>query len=895
MNILQQQTDMDRVVKWKEFNMRGERGSGRENRDSHRHRGQSRRFSSSPDARYIGGERVPSRVPPHGGDRGEWTDVRPRRRKAFEQSDGQRDRFHEGYRRGRGWVDHHRRRSRVRVQPGADLRLSDAEDSEFFEPPVQSYDGRAVLQYSRPGRSTGQRFRAGTAVHQRRLSSRELHHHKRARSAAGRGSFRNREDNRRLLARRVREDVDGSSRGEGGRGRQLFRAAYQTPAARMVGADFIGSRRTQQSLQQRDVTAHVTSGTGKPSFVSFYFTNVPDDISYVSLRQGFEVCGILEDVYLAKKQNVNGGVFGFVRYGRVMNVEKLLKALNNVWFGDWRVVAKVASFDRFGNQKHGVGAKVEGDKHEEGRGVHIVREHFIRNVSGVDAEAIVRGKREPEVVDGTISKVGVVEHERDGRKSQHVEDKLQQVFVPKYSSTVKDLAWAVKGVVVSVLNGDAIPVLQRRIFDAGFVNLVIIPLGADKVFLRSLDDVDVTVALSEASEFFHNFFSKPVRWNKDTLVRERGAWVRIYGVPLHAWNFEFFKLCVYDCGRLLKVDDITLDRDRFDYARVLVSTSSLDIIKSVANVMVDGVLFEFKIIEEWGFAVGEDACLFDDEESHVDDRSDMPADLDNGIDDGDVDGLLKSLAAEWKKEEEIRHMSPSPVSAEVKAPTVTPTHVTSAPVEDPSLVSSTESKLAQVFEGVRKDDRQSRKSLFDDKKVIRRTSSCPPGREGATASGPWSLEWTKRHKSVSMGAAPKLKTKVPVHSTSVKRVTKRKGGGYLRHCALNLKCIARLSDCDRREVLRALRRTSRQRKAGSGAPKVQVHSQTVSSKGTSQTSVNKEWNNWLVLHGNDKVTSEDVCEIGRTVGLKFNGDKNNMFDALSGVGRKTREGGGGGV
>jgi len=622
---------------------------------------------------------------------------------------------------------------------------------------------------------------------------------------------------------------------------------------------------------------------------------VPDDISYVSLRQGFEVCGIMEDVYLAKKQNVNGGVFGFVRYGRVMNVDKLLKALNNVWFGDWRVVAKVASFDRFGNKKHGVGATVEGDKKTVGRGIHIEREHVKGHESGVEAEAIGRGKVVSKAVDGNNSKAGVVAYVRDGRKRQHDKDNFQRVFVPKYTSSVSDMSWAVKGVVVSVLNGDAIPVLQRRIFDAGFVNLVIIPLGADKVFLRSLDDVDVSVTLSEASDFFHNFFSKPVRWNKDTLVRERGAWVRIYGVPLHAWNFEFFKLCVYDCGRLLKVDDITLDRDRFDYARVLVSTSSLDIIKSLANVLVDGVLFEFKIIEEWGFAVGEDACLFDEEESHVDDRSAIPEDLDNGISDGDVDGLLNSLAEDWKKEDEIRHMKPSPVSATVKVSTVSPTHATSAPAEDPSLVSSTVSKPAQVFEGVRKVDRQSRKCLIDDKKVVRRTSSCPPGRDGATSSGPWSLEWTKTHKSVSMGAAPKLKTKVSVHSTGVKRVTKRKGGDYLRHCALNLKRIARLSDSDRREVLRALRRTSRQRKAVSGAPKARVYSQTISSKSTSQTSVNKEWNNWLVLHGNDKVTSEDVCEIGRTVGLKFNGDKNNMFDVLSGVGRKTREGGGEGV
>ena len=42
-------------------------------------------------------------------------------------------------------------------------------------------------------------------------------------------------------------------------------------------------------------------------------------------------------------------------------------------------------------------------------------------------------------------------------------------------------------------------------FDAGFDKLVIIPMGANKVFLRSLDDGDVNSLLSEAANFFNNF------------------------------------------------------------------------------------------------------------------------------------------------------------------------------------------------------------------------------------------------------------------------------------------------------------------------------------------------------------------------------------------------------
>jgi len=506
-----------------------------------------------------------------------------------------------------------------------------------------------------------------------------------------------------------------------------------------------------------------------------------------------------------------------------------------------------------------------------------------------------RGNVELEEEEGIKSKEGAVEDEQHGRKAQFIEDKKNQVYIPKYTSSVFDMSWASKGLVVSVLNGDAIPVLQRRIFDAGFVNLVIILLGADKVFIRSLEAVDVSSTLSGALEFFNKFFSTPVRWTKDTLVRERGAWVRIYGVPLHAWNYDVFKLCVYDCGRLMRVDDITLDRDRFDYARVLVSTSSLELINSEASILVDGALFQFKIIEEWGFAIGEDACLVEDTESQGDDRSVMPEDLDDGVGGRDVDELLNRLSEDWKKEDEVLHLAPSPVSATVKVTSASPTPAALVQADAPLLELATEQKLMKDYENKGYVNRQARKLLFDDKKVVKRTASCPPGRDSATSSGPWSLEWVNSRKSVSLGAASKPKNKVTGRTWGVHKITKKKGGGYLRHSALNLRCIARLSDSDRREVLRALRRTTKHRREGSGASKAKDTSKVASSNSTSQTSMNNDWSNWLVLHGNDKVLSEDVCAIGRSVGLKFSGDSNNKFDVLSGVGRKNREGGGDGV
>ncbi|MCI43074.1 sulfate transporter, partial [Trifolium medium] len=54
------------------------------------------------------------------------------------------------------------------------------------------------------------------------------------------------------------------------------------------------------------------------------------------------------------------------------------------------------------------------------------------------------------------------------------------VFVRKYKPKLEDVQWAQNGVVATIINGEAIPVVQNRIADAGFTELAIIPMGADK-------------------------------------------------------------------------------------------------------------------------------------------------------------------------------------------------------------------------------------------------------------------------------------------------------------------------------------------------------------------------------------------------------------------------------
>lgn len=54
-----------------------------------------------------------------------------------------------------------------------------------------------------------------------------------------------------------------------------------------------------------------------------------------------------------------------------------------------------------------------------------------------------------------------------------------------------------------------------------------------------------------------------------------------------------------------------MDKVRFDYARVLIATSSLMVVNCAKKLVVDGDIVDIKIVEEWGFNIGEDVCLFE--------------------------------------------------------------------------------------------------------------------------------------------------------------------------------------------------------------------------------------------------------------------------------------------
>lgn len=199
-----------------------------------------------------------------------------------------------------------------------------------------------------------------------------------------------------------------------------------------------------------------------------------------------------------------------------------------------------------------------------------------------------------------------------------------------------------------VSSGDSSLSIQQRVEDAGFTNIVVTPMGSDKVFLHCLDGEDIWKVVNEAIDFFSIMFGHLHKWSDVDEKYERGAWIRVYGILAHAWNELFFKLCVSSCGRYIRSDECTLDKARLDFARVLISTSFLEVVNTTAEVIIDGCKHSIKLVEEWGCYLGEDAFLSEDgtetRTEALSHRDDVPV-----MDDiqADMDELVQDLSKEW--------------------------------------------------------------------------------------------------------------------------------------------------------------------------------------------------------------------------------------------------------
>jgi hypothetical protein len=342
---------------------------------------------------------------------------------------------------------------------------------------------------------------------------------------------------------------------------------------------------------------------GKARVISFYFTNFPDEVSLHELRHRFTRIGEVVDIFIPGKKNKYGKFFGFVRFKGIEETTAAEERMREIWFGTYKMWANVARF-----AKEGGNHKEHGQKRLTSDGRN--RESVIKSRRQIDATEKPRNYGRDRNINKTgnmsyadavgrqARKNGEGKQNVDINKSQKNHEEKREWNGTSFETAEEDRDWAKRGLVGVVNHVDEVPLLQQKILDVGITTVKIIPMGGKKVFIQPLEDEDLRDLIKDAEEFFNHWFIKIKDWNPKETSTDRTIWLRLYGVPVHAWRENFFKKVLEFTGEVIVLDEDTCKKRRLDYARVLIRTSVPSLINQVEKVKIDNDFFVVRMLEE---------------------------------------------------------------------------------------------------------------------------------------------------------------------------------------------------------------------------------------------------------------------------------------------------------
>ncbi|KAL4589953.1 hypothetical protein LXL04_002866 [Taraxacum kok-saghyz] len=255
--------------------------------------------------------------------------------------------------------------------------------------------------------------------------------------------------------------------------------------------------------------------------VNIFIANFPSHLSPRELRLICGKVGTVIDVYIAKRLNVHGQSYGFVRFIRVENVNTLVQSLCKIRIGQLWLHANVSRRPRNAhtvpNNRPTVGSKNQSNpvKVEMKANTHARKSavSYARMVSGKDKEG-------------------------DAAKPQDSHSTNVSIDCEVMNKSAYPFA------LVACFNDyRSIMNIRSMCEGEGFMDVEPKYLGVGMmIFLTTM--------------LLCLWFSEIKPWHNGFVVKERLLWVEVEGLPLLAWCNETFKRVAAKWGELVFVDNL---------------------------------------------------------------------------------------------------------------------------------------------------------------------------------------------------------------------------------------------------------------------------------------------------------------------------------------------------
>ncbi|GJS96727.1 RNA-directed DNA polymerase, eukaryota, partial [Tanacetum coccineum] len=281
---------------------------------------------------------------------------------------------------------------------------------------------------------------------------------------------------------------------------------------------------------------------------SIFVANFPENFGSSDLWKVCEGYGKVVDVYIPNRKSKAGKQFAFVRFIRVMDIDRLVGNLCTIWIGCFHLHANVVQFERASKP-----VKPTGFTHT--------------NVHGNSGSYVttVRGKI-PLTVPNTPS------------------FSVSALVLDDSCAIVHDLSRHVMGRVKDL---NFIPNLRFLLTKEGFPKVKLSYLGRLWVMVE-MDNVASKQSLLKhvgVNSWFHNLQDAV----HDFVSDERVVWVDIEGIPLNVWSRETFVKIGNKWGETMDIEDNF--GSSFARKRLCVKTKQPDTILEKFKVIFKGKVF----------------------------------------------------------------------------------------------------------------------------------------------------------------------------------------------------------------------------------------------------------------------------------------------------------------
>ncbi|GJS45824.1 nucleotide-binding alpha-beta plait domain-containing protein [Tanacetum coccineum] len=270
---------------------------------------------------------------------------------------------------------------------------------------------------------------------------------------------------------------------------------------------------------------------------SVFVTNFPDQMRAQDLWHTCKQYGQVVDAYIPNRRSKAGKRFGFVRFIKVFDVERLVNNLCTVWVGRHKLHANLPRFQREPLNNHsnshndnGVKRGNSGDAHNGGKkpvyndvnsdsGLHGYANSYMHVVKrGTQPQNVVEESKPAIVLDETCLN--------------------QEDFSNSLTGKVKEFS--------SLAN------LKMVLDNEGFHNIKLKYMGGYWVIIEF--ETEASKENFKANVGTGSWFSHLQQTSTTFCIDERVAWVDIEGIPLKAWTRNTFNRIASKWGDIVHVD-----------------------------------------------------------------------------------------------------------------------------------------------------------------------------------------------------------------------------------------------------------------------------------------------------------------------------------------------------